>query len=137
VLLPLIALGCSSSDSDADAAAQADQDAAYKLKQTFDLNMELTSSVFNRIRRIPIEYTCTANVAYGQRGVGTRYGEDKSPPLAWSTAPEGTMSFAVLVDDPDAVRLEKGIEAPRVHWLIWTFRRTPLSSRSAWLPPPR
>ena len=66
VLLPLIALGCSSSDSDADAAARADQDAgvateAYELKQTFDLNMELTSSVFNRIRRIPIEYTCTAN----------------------------------------------------------------------------
>ena len=31
------------------------------------------------------------------------------------------MSFAVLVDDPDAVRLEKGIEAPRVHWLIWNI----------------
>ena len=142
VLLPLIALACSSSDSDADAAAKADQDAGvategYELKQTFDLNMELTSSVFNRIRRIPIEYTCTANSSYGQRGVGTRYGEDKSPPLAWSAAPEGTMSFAVFGDDPDAVRLEKGIEAPRVHWLIWTFRRTPLSSRSAWLPPPR
>ena len=136
VLLPLIALACSSSDSDADAAAKADQDAGvategYELKQTFDLNMELTSSVFNRIRRIPIEYTCTANVAYGQRGVGTRYGEDKSPPLAWSTAPEGTMSFAVLVDDPDAftadvdnpddVRLDKGIEASKVHWLIWNI----------------
>ena len=129
VLLPLVALGCSSSGSDDTAAARADQDpvaesAPDKLEQTFDLNMELTSSVFNRIRRIPIEYTCTVNIAYGQRGVGTRYGEDKSPPLAWSTAPEGTRSFAVLVEDPDAVRPDGDVEAPRVqrvHWLMWNI----------------
>jgi Raf kinase inhibitor-like YbhB/YbcL family protein len=32
----------------------------------------------------------------------TREGEDLSPPLAWSDAPDGTRSFVVLCDDPDA-----------------------------------
>jgi Raf kinase inhibitor-like YbhB/YbcL family protein len=32
----------------------------------------------------------------------TGEGEDVSPPLAWSAAPSGTRSFAVVVHDPDA-----------------------------------
>jgi Raf kinase inhibitor-like YbhB/YbcL family protein len=32
----------------------------------------------------------------------TREGEDVSPPLDWSDAPDGTRSFVVLCDDPDA-----------------------------------
>jgi Raf kinase inhibitor-like YbhB/YbcL family protein len=37
---------------------------------------------------IPVDYTCD--------------GSDKSPQIAWSAAPAGTRSFAILVDDPDA-----------------------------------
>jgi Raf kinase inhibitor-like YbhB/YbcL family protein len=37
---------------------------------------------------IPKQYTCD--------------GSDISPPLAWSGAPNGTASFALIVEDPDA-----------------------------------
>ena len=93
----------------------------YKLTQEFPLSMELTSTVFTRIRRIPIEYTCTANYYYPEAGFSARYGEDKSPPLAWADAPEGTQSFALISDDPDAVEFEAGVVSPRVHWLIWNI----------------
>ena len=91
----------------------------YKLAQQFPLTMEITSTVFTRIRRIPIEYTCVKNV----RGTGAaaRQGEDKSPPLAWAAGPEGTKSFALIVDDPDAVEHEGGVISPRVHWTIWNI----------------
>ena len=48
----------------------------------------LSSSAFASGGAIPTRYTCDdANV---------------SPPLAWSGAPSGTKSFALIVDDPDA-----------------------------------
>lgn len=50
--------------------------------------LTLTSSAFAHGERIPKRYTCD--------------GEDLSPPLSWSGAPEGTMSFALVCDDPDA-----------------------------------
>jgi Raf kinase inhibitor-like YbhB/YbcL family protein len=44
----------------------------------------------------------------------TGEGEDVSPALEWSGAPEGTKQFAVVCDDPDAPRPE-----PWVHWVAW------------------
>ncbi|MFW5829694.1 MAG: YbhB/YbcL family Raf kinase inhibitor-like protein [Planctomycetota bacterium] len=41
-------------------------------------------------------------------------GDDISPPLRWSKAPEGTRSFALICDDPDAP-----MEQPFVHWLLY------------------
>ena len=40
-------------------------------------------------------------------------GEDVSPPLAWSDPPEGTVSMALVCDDPDAP------SGTFVHWLAW------------------
>jgi Raf kinase inhibitor-like YbhB/YbcL family protein len=40
-------------------------------------------------------------------------GEDLSPPLSWSGAPEGTRSLALVVDDPDAPG------GSFTHWLGW------------------
>lgn len=41
-------------------------------------------------------------------------GEDVSPPLSWSGAPEGTQEFVLICDDPDAPRPE-----PWVHWIVY------------------
>lgn len=92
----------------------------YAVKQEFPTTIELTSEVFNRIRRIPIAYTCVENYYYPETGE-ERNGEDKSPPLAWTNIPDGAVSYAIIVDDPDAVTLEKGIISPRVHWVIWNI----------------
>ena len=43
-------------------------------------------------------------------------GNDACTPLAWSGAPEGTKSFALICDDPDAPTDE-----PWVHWVIFNL----------------
>ena len=93
----------------------------YKVSQEFPMDIEVTSPVFSRIRRIPIEFTCTENYWYPEAGFAPRYGEDKSPPLAWTAGPEGTMSYALIADDPDAVKYDPGVVSPRVHWTIWNI----------------
>jgi Raf kinase inhibitor-like YbhB/YbcL family protein len=61
--------------------------------------MQITSSAFREGQAIPRKYTCD--------------GEDVSPPLSWSGAPEGTKSFALISDDPDAP------VGTWVHWVIY------------------
>ena len=50
--------------------------------------MRLASRAFADGTMIPARYTCD--------------GEDISPPLYWQATPQGTRSFVVLCDDPDA-----------------------------------
>jgi Raf kinase inhibitor-like YbhB/YbcL family protein len=50
--------------------------------------MQLRSSAFADRSAIPRRFTCD--------------GENLSPPMQWSDAPEGTRSFVLLCDDPDA-----------------------------------
>ena len=52
------------------------------------MKFELTSLAFHHNGDIPRRYTCE--------------GEDVSPPLAWTSVPEGAKSLALVVDDPDA-----------------------------------
>ena len=137
VFFLLAASACSSDAEESDAGGEGAVDApaaapvqpdsglmidahVYAVKQEFPKTVELTSEVFNRIRRIPIAFTCVENYYYPETGE-ERYGEDKSPPLVWANVPDGTVSFAIIVDDPDAVTLEKGITSPRVHWVIWNI----------------
>lgn len=56
----------------------------------------LTSSDFTDGGPIPTELTCD--------------GADRAPRLTWSGAPEGTVEFALIMDDPDA----RGF----VHWVV-------------------
>lgn len=61
----------------------------------------LTSPAFADGERIPDQYT----------GVG----KDSSPELNWSNPPTGTISFALVMDDPDAPR------GTWTHWLIYNI----------------
>ncbi len=47
----------------------------------------------------------------------TGEGADVSPAIEWSGAPEGTSSYALVVDDPDA---PAGVWT---HWLLWDIPR--------------
>ena len=64
----------------------------------------LTSSAFDDGEIIPVQYTCD--------------GDNRVPPLAWHGAPEGTRSFAVIVDDPDAPG------GTFTHWLVYDIPGT-------------
>ena len=60
----------------------------------------ISSSAFKNNETIPQKYT----------GLG----DDISPELNWSGAPENTKEFAIICDDPDAPTAE-----PWVHWVIY------------------
>lgn len=63
--------------------------------------MNLTSSSFSEGSQIPQKYTYTTP--------GVCDGQNISPALAWTGAPAGTQSFALVMLDPDA--------SDWVHWL--------------------
>lgn len=64
-------------------------------------NMSLTSTAFSEGGTIPDKYTYNLGSQCN--------GDNFSPPLAWTGAPVGTQSFAILVTDPDGRNW--------VHWL--------------------
>lgn len=61
--------------------------------------MQLTIKAFKDGEMIPKRHTCD--------------GPDLSPELEWSGEPEGTRSFALIMDDPDAP------VGTWNHWLLW------------------
>ena len=66
--------------------------------------LKLESHAFGPMGEIPAVHTCD--------------GKDTAPPLSWSGAPEGTKSFVLIVDDPDA----PDPAAPKrtyVHWVLY------------------
>ena len=67
----------------------------------------LTSTAFTAGGSIPAAHTCE--------------GKDIAPPLAWSGAPAGTKSFALIVDDPDA----PDPKAPKMTWVHWVLYDIP------------
>jgi len=62
---------------------------------------EMRSTAFQNGGQIPSLYTCD--------------GENRSPSLSWSDPPEGTRSFALICDDPDA---PVGVW---VHWVVYNI----------------
>ena len=71
----------------------------------------LSSTAFSQQGSIPTRYTCE--------------GKDISPPLSWSDVPEGTQSFSLIVDDPDA----PDPKAPRMTWVHWVLYNLPATAR--------
>jgi Raf kinase inhibitor-like YbhB/YbcL family protein len=66
----------------------------------------LTSPAFVPNGSIPSKYTCE--------------GEDISPPLAWSGAPDATKTYVLIVDDPDAPDPAKP-QRVYVHWVVYNI----------------
>ncbi len=62
-----------------------------------DRSFTLTSPLIPPGGQIPRPFTCD--------------GDDTSPPLEWTGAPDGTAALALIVDDPDA----RGF----VHWVLF------------------
>ncbi len=114
----------------ADAGSQAQEPAeaagAYALKQTVDMGIEVTSPVFNRIRRIPKTHVCPgrapkAGTSFEQDAL-TKYADRKntSPPIEWTGAPDGTQSIAVMMDS-DQIAHAEDPDVRFTHWLIWNL----------------
>jgi len=68
---------------------------------------ELTSTAFAQGDPIPKVYSCK--------------GEDISPPLAWGDPPDSTLSFVLIMDDPDA---------PVGTWDHWVVFNLPANLRA-------
>ncbi len=64
-------------------------------------DFRLTSPAFEDMGMIPAKYTCS--------------GINVSPELVWEGVPEGCVTLALVVDDPDAPR------KTWVHWVIWNI----------------
>jgi hypothetical protein len=66
-------------------------------------SFSLSSTAFAEGEPIPRRFTCD--------------GENVSPDLTWSGAPDGTQALALIVTDPDARDF--------VHWLVYDMTGTP------------
>src|SRR6478609_1526797 len=70
--------------------------------------MTLTSTAWPDGGPIPAKYT--------------QAGDESSPPLAWSNAPEGVVSYALIVHDVDAA-IGNGTDDV-LHWMLWNIPPT-------------
>ena len=156
LLLGALAMACSSGDggaatgasgdepAQAAAAAAADRqedvptdEAGYKLTQTFETNIQVTSTVFNAKRRIPKPNACLeVEFITGAPSTNVKAKrENKSTPLTWGELPAGTVSVALVVDSDQftTVGVHKPVYldpsyfdkfkqgAKWVHWVIWNI----------------
>jgi Raf kinase inhibitor-like YbhB/YbcL family protein len=71
------------------------------------MKINLTSTAFREGDTIPKRYV--------------KDDSNVSPPLKWDNAPDGTRSFALICDDPDA---------PRGTWVHWVLFNLPADARS-------
>jgi Raf kinase inhibitor-like YbhB/YbcL family protein len=70
------------------------------------MSNQVTSKAFKHEGNIPSKYSCD--------------GDDVSPPLSWTPGPPGTVSYALVMDDPDAPA------GTWVHWIAWNIVGTSL-----------
>ncbi len=69
------------------------------------MEIKITSSAFEEGDLIPENYTCD--------------GIDVSPPISWTSVPEGTKTLALICDDPDA---------PIGTWVHWVLFNLPAAT---------
>ncbi len=77
------------------------------------MSLDVRSRAF-ALEDIPVEYTSD--------------GRNISPPLEWTPGPDGTRSYALIMDDPD------NPGGTWVHWVLWNIRGTHLQGYVACQP---
>jgi Raf kinase inhibitor-like YbhB/YbcL family protein len=105
-LFVLVAAGCKSAATEPEKAPAAESNAAPPSPAAPPSQLSLVSPAFSTMGPIPRKYTCE--------------GSDTSPPLDWSSVPEGTKSLALIIDDPDV----PDPAAPTrvfVHWVVYNL----------------
>jgi Raf kinase inhibitor-like YbhB/YbcL family protein len=110
-LLAILVAALTAATTDATTTTAAPPAARAPRKES-GMALQLTSAAFQPGGEIPKKYTCD--------------GADISPPLAWSGAPAGTRSFALIVDDPDA----PDPKAPKLTWVHWVLYDIPANAMS-------
>ena len=109
LLTALAVSGCSS------AGSEPTPEAAAAARPVGAASMEISSPSFTEIRprlRIPKKNTC--------------YADDVSPPLTWSGVPEGTVSLALIADEPEerisaAAYYSVPASGGSVHWILYNI----------------
>ncbi len=81
--------------------------------------LSLTSTAYADGAAIPLDHVCT------ERG-----GTNRSPPLAWSDVPAGTMSFAIVFTD-----LNNGLVHSAIYDIPGTLRSIPGDVEKLYAPP--
>jgi Raf kinase inhibitor-like YbhB/YbcL family protein len=74
------------------------------------MTFKISTPAFDANGEIPVRYTCE--------------GENISPPLRWSGAPEGTKSYVLMLTDPDA----PDPSTPRMTWIHWIVYNIPANA---------
>jgi Raf kinase inhibitor-like YbhB/YbcL family protein len=72
--------------------------------------LTIQSPSFSHEGEIPALFTCE--------------GKDISPALQWTGVPKGTVSFVLIVDDPDA----PDPKAPKMTWVHWVLYNLPVTT---------
>ena len=112
LIIIAVAWGCSSST---DQSAEQEYSKAKAASLT-ESGFEISSTEFRDTRpriRFPMKYTC--------------YGENISPPLSWTGAPDGTLSFVLIAEDIDHgikrnnLGMVQGTSIPWVHWILYNI----------------
>lgn len=104
MLLAAIFIGCSGVEGDTAPLVDTGEPMAV------DLPFEITTSAFDDGDAIPLRYECG--------GILQGPGDNVSPDLSWTPGPEGTRSYAIVMDDVDS-----GV----VHWVIYDIPKSALS----------
>ncbi len=89
---------------------------ATSTPQEASMTLTLSSSAFAPGKSIPDEFSCK--------------GRNISPALAWTGAPSNTVSFALILEDPDAP------SGTFVHWVIYNIPAVSQSLAEAVAPQP-
>ena len=76
---------------------------------TVEAALQLSSADFEEGTAIPLKFSA--------------YDQNISPALHWSDGPQGTQSYALLMEDPDAPVLPN----PYIHWVAWNIPAGTLS----------